>query len=382
MKTFFNSRRLIIILLHLFVWATVFILPAYLLFVDSNFDKGFLWRNYIQIAVYAIIFYINYLWLIPRFFYTNHRAVYFMYASLLLIVTTAVISYANPMFPREPKPEAGAEMRKPPDYLQKPPEFRNKMPLEMKRIRPSNVFPAYNFLLTGLLISGIALGLSFSDQATEKEKQRKEAEKEKLNTELAFLKNQINPHFFFNTLNNIYSLVQISVGDGQKAILQLSKLMRYLLYETEKGSIRISQEIDFIKTYIELMKLRLTSKVELDIQFPESYPDTMISPLLFLPFIENAFKYGVSNRTPSFIKINLEINGNELHFECHNSLTGTPEQLNASHQGIGLDNVRKRLSLLYPGKHDLNVYNDETAFHVILKLIYANTRTYDTNHSN
>jgi sensor histidine kinase YesM len=121
------------------------------------------------------------------------------------------------------------------------------------------------------------------------------------------------------------------------------------------------------------MKLRLTSKVELDVQFPENYSDTMISPLLFLPFIENAFKYGVSNRTPSFIQISLKINGDELNFECHNSFTGTPDQLNASHQGIGLDNVRKRLNLLYPGKHDLTIYINETAFHVILSLTLSNT---------
>lgn len=374
MKIHISSRKLLIILLHLFVWATVFILPAYLLFSDSNFNSGFLWRNYVQIAVYAVIFYLNYLWLIPRLFYKDKRLSYFFYASLLLIVTTTVISYANPMFPKEPKFNPGTELRKPPDEANRFQGFEGKRPPEMKRERPSKVFPAYNFLLTGLLISGIALGLSFSDQAIEKEKLRKEAEKEKLNTELAFLKNQINPHFFFNTLNNIYSLVQISVSDGQKAILQLSKLMRYLLYETEKGSIKISQEIDFIKTYIELMKLRLTNKVELKVRFPEDYSDSLISPLLFLPFIENAFKYGVSNRTLSFIYISMDIQSDQVHFECHNSVTASPDQLNASHQGIGLENVRKRLNLLYPGRHTLQISSDETEFHVVLDFIHSNTK--------
>ena len=130
-----------------------------------------------------------------------------------------------------------------------------------------------------------------------------------LNTELAFLKNQINPHFFFNTLNNIYSLVQINVGDGQKAILQLSKLMRYLLYDTDKGEQPLSREIEFMTTYIDLMKLRLSEKVSVTVVFPENFDNVLIPPLLFLPFIENAFKHGISYRKSSFIHIIYKKNG-------------------------------------------------------------------------
>jgi LytS/YehU family sensor histidine kinase len=227
-------------------------------------------------------------------------------------------------------------------------------------------YPLYNFFVTSVLVTGISLGLKFSDRYTEQEKRRKEIEKEQLNTELAFLKNQINPHFFFNTLNNIYSLVQTNVNDGQKAILQLSKLMRYLLYETDKECVPISREIDFMKIYIELMRLRLTPKIDLQVSFPDSYPDVKISPLIFLPFIENAFKHGISNRTFSFIHIGMNVTNSETEFTCSNSLAaGNGLSLDGG-SGIGLENVKKRLSLLYPDRHKLTIDNDEKVFAVKL----------------
>ena len=136
---------------------------------------------------------------------------------------------------------------------------------------------------------------------------QKETEKEKLNSELAFLKNQISPHFFFNTLNNIYSLISINAEDSQKAVLKLSKLMRYLLYESEQGNTKLSNEIDFMNNYIDLMKLRMNDKVDLTVSFPKKYEDKNIPPLLFIPFIENAFKHGISYREKSFIDINMMV---------------------------------------------------------------------------
>ena len=175
-----------------------------------------------------------------------------------------------------------------------------------------------------------------------------------------------NPHFFFNTLNNIYSLVQQNVRDGQKAILQLSKLMRYLLYETEKGDKPVSQEIEFMRNYIELIKLRLSDKVALNVSFPENYPDVVIPPLIFLPFIENAFKHGISYRKPSYINILMKVNPGEIYFECINSTGSQGEELFSSGSGIGLENVRKRLNLLFPKKHSLQIVSTETAFNVVL----------------
>jgi len=200
----------------------------------------------------------------------------------------------------------------------------------------------------------------------ENEKQRKELEKERLNSELAFLKNQISPHFFFNTLNNIYSLVQINTDDAQKSILKLSKLMRYLLYETEHGNIQLSQEIEFMMNYLDLMKLRLTQKVELSVSFPVKYKDISIPPLLFIPFIENALKHGVSYRDRSFIHILMEVNDQEIIFSCSNSIVTKTEE--TADSGIGLENIKKRLALLFPLKHSLKITQADASFQVDLRI--------------
>lgn len=190
---------------------------------------------------------------------------------------------------------------------------------------------------------------------------------------MAFLKNQISPHFFFNTLNNIYSLISINTHDSQEAVLKLSKLMRYLLYESEHGKTLLSSEIEFMNNYIDLMRLRVTDKVELKVNFPEKYENHSIPPLLFISFIENAFKHGISYREKSFVHIELSIEKEGLTFRCSNSLVRANEAAKAEHSGIGLENVRKRLALLYPGSHQLKAGKKETSYEVELKIDLSKT---------
>jgi len=204
------------------------------------------------------------------------------------------------------------------------------------------------------------------DRLAQNEKLRKELEKEKLHSELAFLKNQVSPHFFFNTLNNIYSLIGIDGPTAQESVLKLSKLMRYLLYESEHGETMMSHEIEFMNNYIDLMKLRISQKVELKIDFPKDFADFAIPPLLFVPFIENAFKHGVSYRDPSFIHIRMEIGKEQISFVSENSIGKSNQAEDLRYSGIGLDNVRKRLGLLFPGKHELKIEPSETIFKVEL----------------
>jgi two-component system, LytTR family, sensor kinase len=364
------------ILLHVVGWAILFIIPSYLMYIDSNDDFPVFYITSLQTVSYAIIFYVNYLWLTPGFFFGNKKVIYFLSAGLLVLSMSLLMELTDTTFRPGPEPHPWAGVPPPMQQLNPlPPGTGNTGmpagpdgPMNGKRQHPSKKWPVYNFLMTSVFITGFAIGLRYSDKVIQQEKQRKEAEKDKLNTELAFLKNQINPHFFFNTLNNIYSLVQTSVQDGQKAILQLSKLMRYLLYETEKGSNLLSQEIDFMRNYIELMKLRLSQRVSLEVTFPEDFPDVSIPPLIFLPFIENAFKHGISYRHPSFIKIMMEANHEGITFECSNSMGGNGEDLFRSDSGIGLENVKKRLSLLFPEKHHLQILTTEQVFRVMLHI--------------
>jgi LytS/YehU family sensor histidine kinase len=216
-----------------------------------------------------------------------------------------------------------------------------------------------------------SVGLRVLERHSDIEKWQKELEKEKLNSELAFLKNQISPHFFFNTLNNIYSLISINQEDSQKAVLKLSKLMRYLLYESEDGNTKLSNEIEFMNNYIDLMKLRMSEKINLKITFPESYEDKSIPPLLFIPFIENAFKHGISYREKSFIEISMTTKQDSISFRCVNSVAKTREGTDNAHSGIGLENVSKRLNLLFPGTHDLKINRSDTEFEILLQIKFA-----------
>lgn len=363
----FASKKVHIIL-HVAVWLILFLLPAYLLFIDSGNDNSILRQTYIQIFLYVVIFYANYLLLTPRLFFKRRKVLYFIAAISLVGLATIIneVTFKTYGF-RGPDDKHRMQMR---PSMQPPPGVPI-MPQNEFRVRPrrpSANWPMYNFIITTLFLSGFGLGLSFIDKFTKQEKIRKEAEKEKLNTELAFLKNQINPHFLFNTLNNIYSLVQTDVADGQKAILQLSKLMRYILYETEKGDLLLSQEIEFMQTYIELMKLRISDKVTFTDSFPENYIDVAIPPLLFLPFVENAFKHGISYRQPSFVNIQLKTEPGKIIFECSNSIGNKGDVLLNSDSGIGLENVKKRLSLLFPGHHKLKIFETDSIFHVILTI--------------
>lgn len=363
----FTGRKVHVIL-HIAVWIILFILPAYLLFIDSGNNETILRKIYVQIFLYAVIFYTNYLVLTPMLFFKKRKALYFVAAIALVVIATIANEYTFKKFNyMGPTGNRAMEMR---PRMQPPPgvPFMPGNEFSAEHRRPSENWPMYNFIITTLFLSGFGMGLSFTDKFTQQEKVRKEAEKEKLNTELAFLKNQINPHFLFNTLNNIYSLVQINVPDGQKAILQLSKLMRYILYETEKGDRFLSQEIDFMKTYIGLMKLRISDKVTITVDFPEDFSDVTIPPLLFLPFVENAFKHGISYRRPSFVDVRLKIDPGKIIFECSNSIGNKGDDLLKSDSGIGLENVKKRLALLFPDRHNLQVLETEATFQVNLQI--------------
>jgi LytS/YehU family sensor histidine kinase len=214
----------------------------------------------------------------------------------------------------------------------------------------------------------LSLGIKVLERQSKIEKMQEEMGKAKLNAELAFLKNQISPHFFFNTLNNIYSLIGINADDSQKAVLKLSKLMRYLLYESEHGDTMLSNEIDFMNNYIDLMKLRMSDKISLSVSFPQKYEDRNIPPLLFVPFIENAYKHGISYREKSFIDIRMEVQSDSIIFRCVNSIPGGKEDIKNGHSGIGLENAGKRLNLLFPGSHSLMVNKSEKEFEILLNI--------------
>lgn len=235
-------------------------------------------------------------------------------------------------------------------------------------------------IMMTLFMFGISTSVTLI-QKWQADKQSREAlEKEKIGSELSFLKAQINPHFFFNTLNNIYALTHVDVDKSRKALHKLSRMMRYLLYETQSGITPLSKEVSFIVDYIELMKLRLTDTTTVVFEEPMLKSDPQIAPMLFLPYIENAFKYGVSTTVPSVITISIELNGKELAMIVKNSIFKSNALTADEYGGIGLSNTKRRLELLYPGKHTFSAYltEDTKTFIVNLNLTLDDTELHSS----
>ena len=221
-------------------------------------------------------------------------------------------------------------------------------------------------LLMDIAIGAIAIGIRHFIRTNQIRQQLRDEKAKNTEAELAWLKNQINPHFLFNTLNNISSLTQIDPDAAQDAIAQLSDLLRYAMYETNKKTVPITGEVEFMRNYISLMKLRCNEKTEVVTSF-DVQQDLEIAPLLFISLIENAFKHGVSSSRPSKIDIRLLQEGNQLIFNCDN--TNYPkDDADRSGSGIGLENTRRRLELMYAGHYQWEQSLHDDIYHVKITL--------------
>ena len=206
------------------------------------------------------------------------------------------------------------------------------------------------FLVLNFVIVAVAIGIRHFIRTRQIRQQLKEEKAKNTEAELAWLKNQINPHFLFNTLNNISSLVQIDADKAQDAIAQLSDLLRYAMYETNKNTVPLQGEIEFMRNYVELMKLRCSEKTMVNCQLSIVNSPLTIAPLLFISLIENAFKHGISSNRDSRIDITLTADGQQLIFDCEN--TDFPKNdTDRSGSGIGLENTRRRLDLIYKDRY-------------------------------
>jgi two-component system, LytTR family, sensor kinase len=366
MKDFFTGNK-IKILLHLLAWIIILGIPLYF-FKRWDVGKDFIWLYYIGNIINGIIFYTNYLILVPKFFFGSQKHKYYLSVIFLLTFLYFISDRSNGLiFKYVPGRNNTEEVNRSKKEGEVPPP----KPDEHFGPRPFREMHLFNYMFTSLFLVFFSVGMRVLERHSQTEKLQEELEKEKLNSELAFLKNQISPHFFFNTLNNIYSLISINAEDSQKAVLRLSKLMRYLLYDSEHGNTKLSNEIDFMNNYIDLMKLRMSSKISLKVSFPEKYEDINIPPLIFIPFIENAFKHGISYREKSFIDISMTAAKESVTFRCANSLVTANEDNESGRSGIGLENVTKRLNLLFPGKHEIKINKSDNEFEILLRIKFA-----------
>lgn len=347
-----KSRSYITVLLHIFLWMVfAFVLLFHQpLSWSINVPFQFWIKQGCVLAMLIIIFYVNSEVLVPRLLLKNKTLTF-----MLVILAIAVL--AGPFI-------------KVIDGMLDLPVLMGKAFSQLGFSRPPKKPDKIDVFL--LMMTLFMIGISTSITLIRKwqvDKQSHEAmEKEKIGSELSFLKAQINPHFFFNTLNNIYALTHVDVEKSRSALHKLSRMMRYLLYETQTGSTPLSKEVSFIVDYIELMKLRLNDINTVIFKEPLLRHDPWIAPMLFLPYIENAFKYGVSTTEPSVITIVLELKDNQLSLSVKNSVFDNNAATADAYRGIGLSNTKRRLELLYPGKHTFTTSKTEDTHEFIVHL--------------
>ncbi|MFZ6012617.1 MAG: sensor histidine kinase [Bacteroidota bacterium] len=306
-------------------------------FIDTLMDFR-TQREFTAFVLLIVFFYVNFLVLIPRFYF-NKRYPYFF---LCLLGCYLVISFL---------PDLVTPFHEPPDLPRMPPPR-----------------PRGNFFLFKLEHHFIAFAIVFLFSLMLRISSRwKQAERERLNAELSYLKAQINPHFLFNTLNSIYSLAVEKSDHTAPAVVKLSGMMRYVIGEADKDRVPLKNEIAYIQSYIELQQIRFGDAVRLDVSILGETEGKQIAPLLLIPFVENAFKHGVNAEEDSRITIRIVTDGPELSLEVLNAKVTTQHQED-EHSGLGIANTRNRLQLLYPGRHQLTIEESDQDFLVLLKL--------------
>lgn len=336
-----KNRKYIELGVHLLVWTILLNLPLLSSSHPPESRLEYLLRLTPSIAS-AIVFYSNYLLLIRKLLFQKK---WIAYVALNLVIYTGCIYLL----------EISRDYAISKDLMQKGPGIDGELIFRL----------IFSFIAT----TGISLAILISGRWIKSESIRQDLQQEQLKSELLNLKNQLNPHFFFNTLNTIYGLIIQDQDKAQSAVHRLSKLMRYLLYDTNEEFVPLSKEVDFLLHYIDLMKLRSLPNMTIEYHFPKNPGNIPVPPLLFISIIENGFKHGSSMDKSSSISIEMTVNeNNEVDFRMKNT-DFAKDDLDRSGSGIGLQNVVKRLELLYPGRHQFTFKSEGGIFEseIVLK---------------
>jgi two-component system LytT family sensor kinase len=347
------QKRVVQVIIHIAAWLCFLMVPFvfyprprdFSFFTERYFSAFFILNNILLIAFY----YLNTFLFIPK--WLDHKK-FLVYG---LIILSLLIFYG--CFPRIYHSLFGSLM--PPLPGARPPgRPRNfNQPL----LAPGNI-------AVFLLIFVFSTGIKVINQWLRSEQINKEIANEKLQAELSFLKAQINPHFLFNTLNNIYALASSQSELTAPAVMKLSSIMRYVLTEARNDMVPLEKEIQFTTHYIELQKMRLTDRSTIDFTVKGDPLGRQIAPLLLLPFVENAFKYGISTRERSPIAILLEIKKDSVYFSVKNHKHINTTLKMADNTGIGIHNTRRRLDLLYEDTYQLTIDDAPAEFTVHLNI--------------
>ncbi len=358
------------------IWIIVFASP--ILFSTNNTEEVNWKRIFFhwgRLSPFLLLSFFNHFALVPLFLFKKSISRYLLAAIIILVAFNSYL-YMRQKHKNEPLSQGTAqnEFRPPPPhharevFRQHPPHIQSGQNRRHPQRQVPGMFPpALNAAITSILILGFDTGLRTIFKWSRSEEEKKLLENEKIKSELAFLRNQVSPHFLMNTLNNIHGLVDIDSELAKETVISLSKLMRYLLYDTERDLIPIKEELNFVESYVELMKMRISDKVKVDLSTNVPDREEKIPPLLFINFIENAFKYGISYRKETFIDIHFSVKERMLVFKISNSIAQQPKE-KSFYSGIGLENTKKRLDIIYQNNYNLDISSENDIFSVTLKL--------------
>ena len=392
-------------LTYLALWLLLFLTPFVSMAIraSANADFTFEWVHVFRVwrtwGIYLIIFLIHNFVLAPLLIYKHKKVMYFVTAFALLTIfviyqctqkphrhmrheprnESSMVQERHhpddafsPIFPPDGEPMPHEEMlppSKPSDDIngkRMMPRHKGKRPKKFDDTPPFSMGPAdIIHTIMVVLLLGMNLGIKLYFKSDRDAMEMQLLEKKNLEQQLEYLKYQINPHFFMNTLNNIHALVDIDAEKAKTTILELSKLMRYVLYEGAKSSVLLRHEVNFLNNYITLMKLRFTDKVKIEVNFPSTIPEKSIPPMLFITFVENAFKHGISYKEESYIKMDMHLKDNRIFFTCINS---KHNESMTERGGVGLQNVKKRLELIYGEQYELDITDGVQEYMVKLNI--------------
>ena len=382
------KKRTVEYIIYLLFWSVLLLSPLFGAFIKSAFYKDDTFMPTVDELVAfwmfllpaIILFFINNNILMPFLLYKKKGRHFVLYL-LCVVVASAIVFMAfpvdNPGFlhiqgiPLDDLPLLPVDDV---EQLSPPPSF-GEQGVWMFFSHPKNV----RILLTlFILVFNVCVRLFFF--TIRRDESIKELEKEKLRSELEYLKYQVNPHFFMNSLNNIHALIDINKNKAQAAVQELSGMMRYLLYDKASMFVPLEKEISFLKNYIELMRLRYTDKLELCTDFTTEPQGVFVPSLLFTQFVENAFKHGVTYTKKSMIDMSLKVDeaAGCVLFACRNTVPDTVKASSLpSEGGIGIENTKKRLELLYDGKAELSISNVDGWYNVELKIPIQYDKVYN-----
>ena len=360
--------------IYLVMWGVLFMTPVLSMYLGivsggrDGFEWHELWFVWREFFLFFILFLVHNFLLAPLLINRQQR---WRYLSLTLPLIACFVLYqctTRPVPPGRHRPPTEQGPHRPQPGIH--PEGEGMMPPHRPRrehMGPPSFLGEHDIVASVILILmfGMNLGVKGYFKSREDRKRLSELEHENLEQQLEYLRYQINPHFFMNTLNNIHALVDIDPEQAKGTIVELSKMMRFILYEGDKNGVTLSREMEFLRTYIALMRLRYTDSVSIRTELPPEVPERSVPPLMLIPFVENAFKHGISYRRPSFIDIRVRVEGDRLHFICLNSKAEKP---NEEKGGVGLANVRKRLDLLFGSNYMLEIRDEAERYSVELNI--------------